>query len=71
MATRSIYLPDALDRAAREAELNVTGLAREAVERELALRHNREVLAELDGVSPLGASDEAVAEAIELARLDW
>ena len=71
MATRSIYLPDALDRAARDAELDVTGLARRAVERELALRHNRQVLAELDDVMPLGPSDRAVAEASELARSDW
>jgi hypothetical protein len=71
MGTRSIYLPDLLDRAARDADLDVTALARQAVEQELARRHNETLLKARGGGAPLGPSDEAVRQAVDEAKSDW
>jgi len=38
MARANIYLPDDLAKRAREAGLNVSGIAQEALERELSIR---------------------------------
>lgn len=55
MAARvNIYLPDELARRAREAGLNVSGIAQEAIEAELRVRANREWFADVRAHPPLG-----------------
>ena len=71
MGTRSIYLPDALDDAARRAGLDVSLLSRQAVERELARRENEALLERLAKLPALGESDDAVRQAVDDAKSDW
>ncbi len=71
MPTRSIYLSADLDRAAREAGLDVTALAQRAIEGELARQHNVAVLAEMAEAEPLGDSDEHVARVFQEMRDSW
>jgi post-segregation antitoxin (ccd killing protein) len=71
VGTRSIYLPDDVDDAARRAGLDVNALSRRAVERELARRQNEALLEGLQSEPPLGASDADVRRATDSAKDDW
>ena len=58
MARVNVYLPDGLARRAREAGLNVSGIAQEALERELSIRDTNSWLDSLaDGRPVLKVSD--------------
>lgn len=72
MARVNIYLPDDLARRAREAGLNVSGVAQDAIERQLRIRDMKTWLAEVRAAPPLkgwthddtiAALDEVRAEA--------
>ncbi len=53
MARVNIYLPDDLAKRAREAGLNVSGIAQEALERELRIRDFGDWLARIRANPPL------------------
>jgi post-segregation antitoxin (ccd killing protein) len=65
MARVNIYLPDDLAKHAREAGLNVSGIAQEALERELAARATNEWLEQLQAAD-LPATTLSSAELLEI-----
>ncbi len=68
MARVNVYLPDDLAAAAKEYELNISGITQEALRQRLsAVRVDRW----LDGVTssrPLGIGHEAIEDAIAAAK---
>ena len=69
MARVNIYLPDDLARRAREAGLNVSGAAQEAIEAELRTRAVNEWLARVGERPPLaGVTHDQVIQAIDEVR---
>lgn len=69
MARVNIYLPDDLARRAREAGLNVSGVAQEAIEHELRRRDMKTWLAEVRANPPLkGWTHEDMIAALDEVR---
>ena len=69
MARVNIYLPDDLAKRAREAGLNVSGVAQQAIEAELTMRAVDEWLARVRERPPLaGVTHDQVIQAIDDAR---
>jgi post-segregation antitoxin (ccd killing protein) len=71
MARVNIYLPDDVAGQAREANLNVSALARSAVEDELARRATHAWIARLRSRKPLNVSHEQVIAALDAARDEY
>ena len=72
MARVNIYLPDDLAKRAREAGLNVSGVAQEAIERELRVRDMKTWLAEVRANPPLKGllTHEDVIAALDEVRAE-
>lgn len=71
MARVNIYLPDELARRAREAELNVSGVAQEALESELRVREVDQWLTKVQSDPPLrGVTHEDVIAALDEVRAE-
>lgn len=71
MARVNIYLPDDLAKRAREADLNVSGIAQAAIERELRVRDMRVWLDEVRADPPLrGWTHEDMIAALGEVRRD-
>lgn len=68
IARMNIYLPDELAARVRAAELNVSGIAQEALEDALAAAGTDRWLVRLEHLSRLEVSHERVIEAIDDAR---
>ncbi|HET7475253.1 MAG TPA: type II toxin-antitoxin system CcdA family antitoxin [Dermatophilaceae bacterium] len=68
MARVNIYLPDDLAERARVAGLNVSSLARSAVEAELARRLGMRWLAQVARLRPPGVPASAALEAVHAAQ---
>ena len=69
MARVNIYLPDDLARRAREARLNVSGIAQEALERELRIRDFGDWLDRVRADPPLkGWTHADTIEALDAVR---
>lgn len=71
MARMNIYLPDDLAAEARAAGLNISALARAAVEAELARSSTDEWLERALALVPTSVSHEEVIEALDAAREDF
>ncbi len=65
MARVNIYLPDDLARRAREADLNVSGIAQQALERELRVRATNEWLDEVQRLHEEHALPTVSAEVMQ------
>lgn len=70
MARVNVYLPDDLAARARAAGLNVSAVARSALEAELARSAGSEWLAAVSRLPPLPVSHEEVLEAVSAARAE-
>jgi post-segregation antitoxin (ccd killing protein) len=71
MARVNIYLSDDLAKRAPEAGLNVSGIAQEAIERELRSRDMKTWLAEVRASSPLkGWTHEDTIAALDEVRAE-
>jgi hypothetical protein len=66
MARVNIYLPDDLARRAREAGLNVSGVAQEAIESQLRIRAVNDWLASLRARPPLEGPRLSNEELVEI-----
>jgi post-segregation antitoxin (ccd killing protein) len=71
MARMNIYLPDDLAAQARAAGLNISALARAAVEAELARSSTDEWLERVLALAPTSVSHEEAIEALTAAREDF
>jgi post-segregation antitoxin (ccd killing protein) len=71
MARMNIYLPDDLAARARAAGLNISALARAAVEGELARSSTDEWLARVLALASTSVSHEEAIEALDAAREDF
>lgn len=71
MARVNIYLPEDLARRAREAGLNVSGVARVALEQELDRLDNKQFLADLGSRTPLGGTHADTIAALDAVRAEW
>jgi post-segregation antitoxin (ccd killing protein) len=71
MARMNIYLPDDLAVKARTAGLNISALARGAVEAELARSSTDEWLDRVSALAPTSVSHDEAMEALEAAREDF
>ena len=70
MARVNIYLPDDLAEKAKAADLNVSGLAQEAIRRQLRVRETNQWLDRLLQRPPTGVPPTVVAEALAAARAE-
>ncbi|HCP62546.1 MAG TPA: antitoxin [Actinobacteria bacterium] len=68
MARVNVYLPDELAAEAREAGLNVSSVAQEALRREIAARRSSEWVKRALAVRPAGVSHEEALSALHAAR---
>lgn len=68
MARVNIYLPDDLARKAREAGLNVSGIAQEALEAELRSRDLQAWLERVRSRPPHGGTHEDTIAALDAVR---
>lgn len=68
MARVNIYLPDELAARAREAGLNVSAVAREAIEHKLSARATNDWLQQVTKLGPTGITHEQVMEALDEVR---
>lgn len=68
MARLNIYLPDELAGAAKEADLNLSAVAQEAVRRSLAARSTDAWLATLRPAPPHRVTHDRVLEALDAVR---
>lgn len=71
MARMNIYLPDDLAAKARAAGLNISALARAAVEAELARSLTDGWLERVLALAPTSVSHDEAIEALEAAREDF
>jgi post-segregation antitoxin (ccd killing protein) len=71
MARMNIYLPDDVAAEARAAGLNISALARAAVEAELARSSTDEWLERVLALVPTSVSHEEAIEALDAAREDF
>ena len=71
MARMNIYLPDDLAAKARAAGLNLSALARAAVEAELAKSLTDEWLEQVLVLAPTSVRHEEAIEALDAAREDF
>jgi post-segregation antitoxin (ccd killing protein) len=71
MARVNVYLPDDLARQAREAGLNVSGVAQDALRTALARGEADRWLDRLEALPRLGVSHERVIEAVDDARAEF
>jgi post-segregation antitoxin (ccd killing protein) len=71
MSRVNIYLPDDLARRAREARLNVSGIAQAALERELRVQDLAQWLEDVRSAPPLaGVSHEEAVAALDEVRAE-
>lgn len=70
MARINIYLPDDLAESAKKSDLNISGLAREAIRSALAARELDKWLASVLELEPTAASHDEVVEAVAAARAE-
>lgn len=70
MARVNIYLPDDLATRAREAGLNVSGIAQEALERELRVHDFGAWLAKVRANPPLSGTHEDTIAALDAVRAE-
>lgn len=68
MARVNIYLPDELADRARSAELNISAVARSALEDKLAALATNAWLDEVAKLEPTGVTHEQVMEALDTVR---
>lgn len=68
MARVNVYLPDPLARAVREAGINVSRIAQEALADALAARDTVQWLEDIGRLDPTGASHGDVLRALQAAR---
>lgn len=68
MARVNVYLPDELAEQARTADLNVSGLAQEAIRRALDARAVNEWLDDLASLPSAGIDPAVVREAVRAAK---
>jgi post-segregation antitoxin (ccd killing protein) len=68
MARVNVYLPDNLAAAAREAGLNVSGIAQEALKSALAARDTDQWLDSIDALKPTAVTHTQVLQAMQAAR---
>lgn len=68
MARVNIYLPEDLARAAREADLNVSAIAREALEAALMVGGQSAWFDSLADLGPVDIGHEDVIQAVDEAR---
>jgi post-segregation antitoxin (ccd killing protein) len=70
MARVNVYLPDDLASEVREAGLNVSNVAQEALRSALAAGRVNGWLDDLAAMRPLGINHDAVVEAVSAAKDD-
>lgn len=70
MARVNIHLPDDLARRAREAGLNVSGVAQEALERELRIQDFGAWLATVRAAPPLAGTHEQTIASLDAVRAE-
>ncbi len=68
MARVNIYLPDELAEQAKDADLNVSGLAQAAIRRHLRSAETARWLDEVSALPPIEVDAEVVADAIAGAK---
>ncbi len=68
MARVNVYVPDDLAERARAVDLNVSGLAQDAIRRALDTRAANDWLDDLASLEPVGIDPEVVREAVRSAR---
>ena len=68
MARVNVYLPDELAHAVREADLNVSAIAQEALRAELAAQRQHAWLDEVRRLPPTGITHEEALAALDAAR---
>lgn len=68
MARVNVYLPDDLAAAVREADLNVSGIAQQALTAALAERRAARWLDDIARLRPTGATHSQVLDAVDAAR---
>ncbi len=68
MARVNVYLPDELAERARAADLNVSGLAQDAIRRALDARAVNDWLDELASLPPVGIDPAIVRDAVRAAK---
>lgn len=71
MARVNVYLPDDLARQVRDAGLNVSSVAQDALVRALAATRLDEWLNEVAAMPSAGVSHRAVIEAVEAAKEEF
>lgn len=67
----NVYLPDDLAQRVRDADINVSAVAQEALRRELAVVPVDAWLDSLGDIEPLDVSHDDALEAIDAAREDF
>lgn len=68
MARVNVYLPDELAEQARAADLNVSGLAQDAIRRALDAQAVNDWLDDLASLAPAGIDPAIVREAVRSAK---
>lgn len=68
MARVNVYLPDELAEEVRSADLNVSGIVQEALQRELARHRTDEWLDSLSALPSSGVTHEQALSSLEAAR---
>jgi post-segregation antitoxin (ccd killing protein) len=71
MARVNIYLPDELAEQVREADINVSAVARSALENELAARATNAWIARIRALPRANVSHEQVIAALDAAREEY
>lgn len=70
MARVNVYLPDHLAAAVREADLNVSSIAQEALAAALFARETDRWLDDIAGLRPTAVTHAQVLDAMEAARAE-